>query len=306
MFVEIASWISWNHNNASITMRAITMGWRAVAVFICVVGATARTPADDAYDRANRLFVEKKFSACMTALDEALKLDPKLVPALTLRAKVAMTQNRFDVARTSLEAALAVDPLSPYARFLYGMQFYLANDMPDARAELEKARKLDRPDPRASLYLGLTLESLGKTDEAMSFYEEAVQREGKAGRAEADTLLTGARLLLLLGRNAECERWIGQSLSLAPRSRDGHYELARLSLREADARRAAAEGETALRLSGGVTSDAQIHYLLIRAYRESGRKAEAEHEAQILRAAEQSVSEQSGSAARAKGIESRQ
>src|SRR5665213_1992256 len=249
MFVEIASWISWNHNNASITMRAITMGWRAVAVFICVVGATARTPADDAYDRANRLFVEKKFSACMTALDEALKLDPKLVPALTLRAKVAMTQNRVDVARTSLEAALAVDPLSPYARFLYGMQFYLANDMPDARAELEKARKLDRPDPRASLYLGLSLAA-----------------------------------------------WSG----------DGHYERARLSLREADARRAAAEGETALRLSGGVTSDAQIHYLLIRAYRESGRKAEAEHEAQILRAAEQSVSEQSGSAARAKGIESRQ
>src|ERR1039458_8956579 len=75
------------------------------------------SPGYPAYQRANELFVAKKFPESLNAIDEALRLDPKLVPALTLKAKLAMAINRFDVARQSLEQALASDPTSAYAQF---------------------------------------------------------------------------------------------------------------------------------------------------------------------------------------------
>src|SRR6185295_6741702 len=56
---------------------------------------TAQAPsAKAAYEQANRFFVQRKFQESMNSLDEALRLDPNLVPALTLRAKLAMAIRR--------------------------------------------------------------------------------------------------------------------------------------------------------------------------------------------------------------------
>lgn len=242
-----------------------------------------RSPGYKSYERANALFVEKRFAECSAAIEEALRLDPKLVPALTLQAKLAMAANRFDLAAASLERALAADPAAAYAQFLYGFQFYLANDLERARPQLEKARRLNPADPRGALYLGLTLESLGQTDAALPLYREAVRLERASGGAQAATLLAGFRLLLLLGRTEECETWIKDALKADTRSRDAHYEFARFLLRQGDAGQSAAEGETALRLSDGATTDNQIHYLLTRAYRGRDPDAAARH-AEALRA----------------------
>src|SRR5437588_1010710 len=109
-----------------------------------------------AYQKANSLFVAQKFPEATAAVDEALRLDPKLVPALTLKAKLAMAMDQFAVARQSLEQALAVDPKAQYAQFLYGMVAYLANDMQAALPRFRRAHELNAADPRATLYLGLT------------------------------------------------------------------------------------------------------------------------------------------------------
>jgi hypothetical protein len=52
------------------------------------------------------------------------------------------------------------------------------------------------------------------------------------------------------------------------------------------AAQAAAEGETTLGLSEGVVTDAAIHYLLIRAYRQSGMPDRAAIHAEVMRAQE--------------------
>ncbi len=178
--------------------------WRcAIAVLafaFTLFGATTPSRGYAAYERANALFVAKKFPEALAATEEALRLDPKLVPALTLKAKLAMAAYRFDVARRCLEQALAIDPRAPYAQFLYGLEAYLGNDMQAALPRFRKARQLSSSDPRAALYLGLTVESLGQPTEALSLYEEAVLLERSAGGLHAETLLPGARLLLLLGR----------------------------------------------------------------------------------------------------------
>jgi tetratricopeptide (TPR) repeat protein len=267
-------------------MTLARRGFAAVFCFFMLCDAAPVSPGQANYEKANRLLVEKKLPEAWEAVEEALRLDPKLVPALTLKAKLAMAAYRLEIAHQCLEQALAIDPRSSYAQFLYGLEAYMGNDLKEALPRFRKARQLSPADPRAALYLGLTVESLGDPSKAISLYEEAVRLERAAGESHAETLLPGARLLLLLGRLEESERWIGQALKLSPKSRDAHFEFARLLLKKGDAAQAAVEGESALALSDGVTTDAAIHYLLVRAYRQSGRPDRAEVHAEIMRVEE--------------------
>jgi tetratricopeptide (TPR) repeat protein len=263
--------------------------WKnAIGVLACafILFGAPSSPGSAAYERANALFVAKKFPEALAAADEALRLDPKLIPALTLKAKLAMAAYRLDVAQKCLEQALALDSRAPYAQFLYGLEAYLGNDVKSALPRFRRARELNPNDPRAALYLGLTIESLGQPEAAMSLYEEAVRLDRAAGELHAETLLPGAKLLLLLGRLEECERWIRQAAKLSPNSRDVHFEFARLLLKKGDAAQAAAEGETALALSEGVVTDAAIHYLLTRAYRLNGMPDRAAVHAEVMRVQE--------------------
>jgi len=246
----------------------------------------AVSPGQPSYEKANELFVKQKFPEALVAVEEALRLDAKLVPALTLKAKLAMAANRFDVARVSLEHALTIDPKAAYAQFLYGMVAYMNNEMREAATRFQKARELAPKDPRVALYLGLTIESVGQPADALALYEEAIRLERASGQEQADTLLPGARLLLLLDRLAESERWIRQAVKLSPKMRDAHFELARIFLKKGEAAEAAQEGELALSLPVGSVPDSAIHYLLIRAWRQAGKPDRAAFHAGVIRAKE--------------------
>jgi len=239
-----------------------------------------------AYQRANKLSTAQKYQDSMNALDEALSLDPDLVPALTLRSKLAMAINRYDVARKDLERAIAADPASSYARFLYGFQFYRQNEIPAAIVALEKARQLNPRDSATALYLGLAKESLGNNTAALALYREAIRLEESAGQLHADTLLVCARLLLLLGEYDDEELLLNRAVKIAPASRDPHFEACRLWLKKGDPARAAKEGEIALGLRGDIT-DRQVRYLLVQAYQAAGRDADAARHAAALQALEQ-------------------
>ncbi len=244
----------------------------------------AISPGQQSYEQANRLFTAQKFPEALVAVDEALRLDANLVPALTLKAKLAMAANRYDLARQCLERALKIDPKASYAQFLYGMEAYMNNEMKDALPRFRRARELAPEDPRAALYLGLVIESVGKAAEAMELYREAIRLENATGKPQADTRLPGARLLMLLGQLDESEVWIRKAVELSPKLRDAHFELARLLLKKAEAAQSAAEGELALSLSEGTVTDTAIHYLLIRAWQKAGRPERAAEHAGAIRA----------------------
>ena len=249
----------------------------------------AASPGQASYEKANALFVAKKFPESLASVEEALRLDANLVPALTLKAKLAMAANRYDLARQSLQRAIAVDPKAPYAQFLYGMEAYMNNEMTEALPRFRKARELAPKDPRAALYLGLTTESIGQPKEALALYQEAVRLDRASGHPQAETLLPGARLLLLLGRLEESEDWTRQAVKLSPKLRDAHFELARLLLKKGEPAQAANEGEAALGLSEGTVTDAAIHYLLIRAWQQAGQPERAAVHAAVIRAQESPV-----------------
>ena len=258
----------------------------AILMAAIAIGAQTQSPGQAAYEKANALFGAQRFQECMNAIDEALRLDPKLVPALTLKAKLAMGARRYDVARESLERALAADPSSAYAQFLYGFQFYEQNQMPAAIAALAKARQLNPRDSRATLYLGLARESQGDTKAALTLYDEAIRLEDAARKPQASTLLTCFRLHLVLGQLDQATPLIDRALKLEPASRDVHFQSARLRMKKGDSAGAAREGEAALKLSAGDATDRQIHFLLVQAYRMMDNDTDAARHATAIRDAD--------------------
>lgn len=228
--------------------------------------------AIEQYNRANTLFQQQKFAEAEAALNSALKADPELVPALTLKGKLAMALNRFDVARVCFEKAVEVEPKSAYAQFLLGFFHYVDNDFKKAIPALEQARKLKPDDARAHFYLALSHEGLAAPDTAAELYRKTIAIEGQQGEPSPDTHIAYARLLFTQGDYQASEAQVRRAMALDPKSRDGHYELGRLYFERSEWEKAAAEGEKASRLTGAGVTDRQIHFLLARAYGKLGKK----------------------------------
>ena len=162
----------------------------------------------------------------------------------------------------------------------------MTNDLQAALPRFERARALDPADPPHRP--PSTSASLAKAWARIPTPSSSIRRRraSKSPPRASETLLTGARLLLLLDRFEESETWLQRALKAYPGSRDAHFEYARLLLKKGDAAHAAAEGESALRLSEGVSTDAAIHYLLIRAYQQCGMPDRAALHAEIMRVQE--------------------
>jgi predicted Zn-dependent protease len=261
-----------------------------VLAFLLVSAAAGQSPdaarAQQAYERANKLFEQSQLPQSMAALDEALAADPKNVPALTLKAKIAIGSNRLDIAGQCLERAVAADPSSWYARFLFGFWYYLRDDWSRALTQLSAARKLNPQYAHSPLYLGMTYERLGDLQKAVAFSEEAVRLEEASGKPDFNSLLVYSRLLHSAGRLADCTKVLDKAVQLYPTSRDVHYEIGRLLLKKGDAKGAAKAGEEALRMAAEDITDLQIRYLLVRAYETAGEDDIAAKQAAVIRAAE--------------------
>jgi len=232
------------------------------------------------------LFAAGKFPESLRLVEEALQLDPKLTPAWTLKAKLAMAVKDHRGAREALLSAVEVAPTSWYAHFLLGFQYYLQNEMQLAATELERASQLNPAESKPILYLGLTHESLGNNTKAVDCYRQSIRMDQASRKLEPETLLILARLLLILDRRDECSNLIDWALKLNSNFRDSHYERSRLLLKQGDLAAAAVAAEKALSLPAAGTSDKQIRYLLVRAYALMGDEKRAAENAAALRSEE--------------------
>lgn len=248
------------------------------------VALLAASSAMDWYRQANTLFAEGKYQEAGEAIESALRLDPKLVPALTLKAKFAMGFNQFDTARECLLQAVYLAPESAYVQFLLGFFYYVDNDFTKALEPLGKALEMEPGNPRAMFYLAMTKEGLGQGREAIPLYEETLRLEAVQRQPQVDTLVAYARLMYVLGEYEKSEDLAHTALKLDVNSRDVQYELGRLFYEKRDYSAAITHGEKALALAGAGTTDRQIHFLLARAYRKSGNTQKGDEHLQKFQA----------------------
>lgn len=243
----------------------------------------------DAYRRANELFNQQRYEQSLAAVEEALRQSPRMVPALTLKARLAMAANRYDVARQCLRQAVEIEPQNSRVQFLLGFCLYVENDFKNAQPVLLQSTRLAPDDAQAAFYLAMTFEALGRTEEAIAAYETTLKLTKTGGAALADPLVAYGRLLYTLGRYEESEKLIDRALIAETSSRDAHYEKGRLLMERRDYAKAIDQGKQALAALGEGTTDAQIHFLLARAYGKNGQKELSEFHLAKHRASPQSL-----------------
>jgi tetratricopeptide (TPR) repeat protein len=267
-------------------MKSICLGCFFSLWIAIYAGVQAAQPSPTAlYQKANALFQQQQYEAALSAVESALQLDPKFVSALTLKARLAMTANRFDVAADCLRQAVTLEPTNAGHHFLLGFALYVANDFTSALPSLVEAARLQPQDARTQFYRALTLEGLGRNDDALAAYERALELQKRRDAQLTDMLVAYARLLFTLGRFDESEKLIDRALAVEAEARDALYEKGRLRYERRDYAAAIAYGKRSLAQPGATTTERQIHYLLARAYAQTGPKELAEFHLMKFRAA---------------------
>jgi tetratricopeptide (TPR) repeat protein len=218
------------------------------------------------YENAKQDFAQRKFDAAVSEIDTALHESPYMVPALVLKARLAMFAHRPDVAKSCLITATTADPTSEEAQFFLGVFYYMQNDFKLAISPLQTAQTLSPKSPLPVFYLAMTHEALGDSMQALDLYQQAENLSPEKSPQSASILVAYGRFLLALGLYKDSIEKDRRAIEDDAESRDAHYELAKELDDVGDFKNAALEGEQALTLPELGTSDAQIHFLLAKVY----------------------------------------
>jgi tetratricopeptide (TPR) repeat protein len=219
------------------------------------------------YRQAVTLLEARDLKGAANAARRALAADPAYVPAIALMARIEMASGNLDSAEKRLRSAVAAHKADTGLQFLLGFCLYLGNDFDGALDALARA---DAADPNVILYRALSNEGLGREQNAVALYRQAI-----AMTKSSEPRLALARLLRKEGDLNEASRLIDDALGNEPRRRDILYEKGQSLLAAGDAIRAAEFGERALAVRGDVPSEREIRYLLVRAYTKSGDASRA-------------------------------
>jgi len=218
------------------------------------------------YENAKQYFAQRKFTEADSEVNTALHESPYMVPALVLKARMALFAHRPDVAKSCLITAITADPGSEEAQFFFGLYYYMQNDFKLALAPLQTAETLSPKNPLPVFYLAMTQEALGDATKALELYQQAESLSPEKSPQSASILVAYGRFLFAMGRYEDSIAKDRRAIEGDAASRDAHYELAKGLEHEGDFKDAALEGERALTLPVFGTSDAQIHFLLAGLY----------------------------------------
>jgi len=241
------------------------------------------------YEKAKQDFAQRKSSEAVSEVNAALHESPNMVPALILKARLAMFAHRPDVAKSCLITAITADPASEEAQFFLGVVYYTHNDLKLAISPLQTAQTLSPKSPLPVFYLAMTHEALGDMTQASDLYQQAENLSPEKSPQSASILVAYGRFLLSLDRVQNGIEKYRQAIKEDPESREAHYELAKGLDQEGDFKNAALEGERALTLPELGTVDAQIHFLLAKLYRKLRQPNLAKAHLEKIQAAPQAI-----------------
>jgi tetratricopeptide (TPR) repeat protein len=220
------------------------------------------SPQQQHYENAKDDLAKMQFSQADEQVDLALQVDPNFVPALILKARLALFAHRPDIAKRCLIKAVSVEPSSENAQFYLGVFYYLQNDFTLGISPLEAARSLSPKDPMPYFYLAMSKEALGDAPAALHLYEQAAALSPEKNPQTASILVAYGRLLYSLGKYDESLAQDQLAIAADGQSRDAFYEKAKGLEHQHRYQEAAQDGERALTLPELGTSDSQIHFLL--------------------------------------------
>ena len=250
--------------------------------------------------------VARDYARAETLLLEAVQAQPQSPEALRLLGGVFFLQGRPLNAAVAYKKAEALAPLDERSRFTLVMSYVALGRRDWARPELEtlleasprnplydywtarldyddgqfepaveRLRRVVSLDPgfmRAWDNLGLNYDALGRFDDAVRSYEEALRLNRAADTPSPWPALNLGLLLVKLDRLDEAEARFRESVADDPGFPQAHYQLGLVLDRIGRPEEAIPELEEAARLDAGY---AEPHFALARLYRRAGNKDQA-------------------------------
>src|ERR1700736_5090561 len=242
--------------------QVLLSGARRQASMIWLLALQLAFGAAEHYEKAKQDFAQRKFPEAVSEVNTALHESPYMVPALVLKARLALFAHRPDVAKSCLITAITAEPTSEEAQFFLGLFYYVQNDFKLAISPLQAAQTLSPKSPLPVFYLAMTQEALGDETQALALYQQAENLSPEKSPQSASILVAFGRFLFSLGRYKDGIEKDRRAIAGDAESRDAYYEMAKGLDQEGDSKNAALEAERALTLPEFGTSDTQVHFLL--------------------------------------------
>jgi tetratricopeptide (TPR) repeat protein len=219
--------------------------------------------ADESYVPAliwlgNSYLEEGRPEAADPLYEKALSREPRMVTALLGRGRVALARNDYATAVTQLERALAIEPDATPIHVTLALAYRGAGQPDKAKRHLQaqSATPLRPPDPLYDeidllLETPVAFELRGARDMTQGRYPDAIAAFEKGVALAPDEPALRHKLATALALNGNLSAALTtmrETVRRSPNFAKGHYSLGLLYLQAADARRAAASFQDALRV----------------------------------------------------------
>ncbi|MEO7504345.1 MAG: tetratricopeptide repeat protein [Sphingomicrobium sp.] len=165
----------------------------------------------------------------LAVTEKALSLDPKLGEAHAAHGEALAALGRTAEAKMAFERALQLDPNSFEANYSYGRFCFRTAEQERAAMLFRRALELQSDEPQAPLMLSLTLQAMGKRDEAMEYARLGLKRAEEALRQHPESsrpAQLGAAVLATLGDTERAKEWMNRALEVDPDDRLALYNAA--------------------------------------------------------------------------------
>jgi tetratricopeptide (TPR) repeat protein len=224
-------------------------------------------------------FVDGKYLNAAIALKKAEALQPLDEKDRFTLAMAYVSLERPAWARPELEKLAEANPRNPLYPYWEGRLDYDGQNLPAAIAKFEKAITLDSEFMKAYDNLGLCLEGMGKYEEAIQQYRNAIRLNRDHNIHSPWPPMNLGALLTKLDRLEEAEPLFRESLQFDANFAQSHYQLGVLLQKQNKIPAAVDELKKAAALDPVYSGP---HYALARIYRRSGDPEQAQRELQIF------------------------
>ena len=221
-------------------------------------------------------FLDGQYLNCASALEKAKAAHVLDESSQFTLAMAYVKLGRNDWAQMELDALAKANPKQALYQYWSGRLDFVDQRFQAAIQKLKISIGLDPGFVKAYDSLALSYEALGRTDEAVRAFEEAIRRNRNDAHPSPWPALDFGELLLNLGRYEEAKSSLQESLCYTPELPQAHYKLGLVYEKLGTNQAAIAELEKAAALNH---SYPEPYYALSRIYRRQGEEALAQQAA---------------------------
>lgn len=199
---------------------------------------------------AGAQFNQKNFTQAYESAKKALKVDPRYAKAYTALGMIYAAIEDWPDSEAAYRESVRLNRNDADTWYMMGRSYFLRNDFSHAKEAFEESKRLSSHQLRVYENLALTLDLMNDPAGAEKIYREGLQEEGLRKRPEPRLYIDYGKFLAKLGRSEESLAQFREAVRVAPRDSEARYELANQLFRMKQWQDAAKEAEEALQVGG--------------------------------------------------------